>query len=264
MSDSHSYYLFYKPYNVLTQFTKEHPEHITLAEFLKVEKDVYPVGRLDKDSEGLLVLTNDSYLNAALLKPSNGHKKTYAAQVEGEISEMAIRTLTQGVNIKLDTGYYRTNPCEVKRLFKEPQLPERNPPIRFRASIPTSWILITLTEGKNRQVRKMLAAVGFPVLRLVRLQIEDAKIGKLQPGESRKLSKEEMYKQLHIIEESGTKKQSVSPKRNKIDNTDIQAFDKKPSDREGMSGKPGKSNAVRSDNKGGFSAWRQKGKTKRK
>jgi 23S rRNA pseudouridine2457 synthase len=192
------YYIFYKPYNVLNQFTKERPEHITLAEFLNVEKDVYPVGRLDKDSEGLLILTNDTSVNEQLLHPRKNHKRTYIVQLENDISSQAIQILTAGTNIKLDSGLYKTQPCHVKKLPKTPVLPERNPPVRFRQNIPTSWALITLTEGKNRQVRKMFASVGFPVLRLVRVQIENLKLGKLEPGKFMSISSEELFEQLNI------------------------------------------------------------------
>ncbi|MFZ1455812.1 MAG: pseudouridine synthase [Saprospiraceae bacterium] len=192
------YYVFYKPYNVLTQFTKERENHQTLSDFLNIEKDVYPVGRLDKDSEGLLVLTNDKSLNDQLLNPSKKHKKTYIVQVENEIDEKAIAILSKGVDIKLEKGMYRTLPCTVKKLPKPPVLPDRNPPVRFRASIPDSWALIEITEGKNRQVRKMFAFVGFPVLRLVRVQIESLKIGKLTPGKFISMTQQDIYPLLNI------------------------------------------------------------------
>lgn len=192
------YYVFYKPYNVLNQFTKEREEHQTLAKYLKIEKDVYPVGRLDKDSEGLLILTNDKSLNDQLLNPLKKHKKTYIVQVENEINQNAIDKLCKGVDIKLEKGMYRTLPCIVKKLAKPPVLPERNPPVRFRANIPDSWAMIEITEGKNRQVRKMFASVGFPVLRLVRVQIENLKIGKLLPGKFMLLSHQEMYSLLNL------------------------------------------------------------------
>jgi 23S rRNA pseudouridine2457 synthase len=196
--EKHSYYVFYKPYNVLNQFSKERAEHVTLADYLKVDKDIYPVGRLDKDSEGLLILTNDKALNGLLLKPSMGHKRTYMVQLDQDITDKAIAQVAKGVQIKLDSGIYHTDPCEVKKLHKAPVLPERHPPVRFRKEIPTSWALIKLSEGKNRQVRKMFASVGYPVLRLVRVQIEDLKIGKMQPGESMSLKGQELYKLLHI------------------------------------------------------------------
>jgi 23S rRNA pseudouridine2457 synthase len=192
------YYVFYKPYNVLNQFSKERPEHTTLADFLKVQNDVYPVGRLDKDSEGLLILTNDKALNARLLSPVKGHIRVYLVQVDGDITQQAVVKMSRGVDISLEKGMYHTRPCDVKKLPKEPVLPDRNPPVRFRKNIPTSWIRIELSEGKNRQVRKMCAAVGFPVLRLVRVQIEQLKIGKLEPGKSYELSREELFEKLNL------------------------------------------------------------------
>jgi len=192
------YYVFYKPYNVLNQFSKERPEHITLADFLKVQNDVYPIGRLDKDSEGLLVLTNDKSLNSRLLSPTKGHVRVYLVEVDGDISQEALSKINSGVDISIEKGPYRTKSCHVKKLPKEPSLPERNPPVRFRKNIPTSWIKIELTEGKNRQVRKMCAAVGFPVLRLVRVQIGQLKIGKLDPGKYYEIKREELFEKLDL------------------------------------------------------------------
>ena len=194
----HKYYIFYKPYDVLNQFTRERPEHVTLADYLKVEKDVYPIGRLDKDSEGLLILSNDKQLNEKLLSPVYKHSRTYFVQVDDDITLKAVERVAEGVQIKLDSGPYFTKPCKAKKLAKAPILPERVPPIRFRKEIPTSWVRIELGEGKNRQIRKMFAAVGFPVLRLVRVQIEDLKIGDINPGQYRQLSREEIYGLLHL------------------------------------------------------------------
>lgn len=206
------YYVFYKPFNVLNQFTKERPEHVTLSDFLKVDSDVYPVGRLDKDSEGLLILTNDKKMNAALLHPSRGHNKTYLVQVDNEITTEAVNEMAKGVEIKLETSTYKTKPCTVKKLPKAPVLPERNPPIRVRQNIPTSWLLITISEGKNRQIRKMCAKVGFPVLRLVRVQIENLKIGTMKPGESKKFTQEELLKLINIDQaEYNAKPKRVGP-----------------------------------------------------
>jgi 23S rRNA pseudouridine2457 synthase len=204
----HKYYIFYKPFNVLNQFSKERPDHVTLADFLNVPKDVYPLGRLDKDSEGLLILTNDKALNSLLLSPNQKHERTYFVQLDQDITDKAIQQVAHGVQIKLDTTIYHTSSCTVKKLQKAPALPERNPPIRVRKEIPTSWALITLTEGKNRQVRRMFSAVGFPVLRLVRVQIEDVKIGKLNPGEHLELKGVELYKMLNIDPEA-----AVQPKK---------------------------------------------------
>ena len=164
-------YKIYKPYGVLSQFTKEHKDHQTLADLHDFPKDVYPIGRLDKDSEGLLLLSNDKTLTDRILNPKNKLAKTYWVQVEGQISSGAVSELKSGVSIKIKTGkYHETLPCLVKEI-DQPSLPERIPPVRFRQSIPTSWASITITEGKNRQVRKMFAKVGFPVLRLVRYSI---------------------------------------------------------------------------------------------
>jgi len=156
------------------------------------------VGRLDKDSEGLLILTNDRKLNEALLHPSKQHRKTYIVQLDGDITDKAIAQAAKGVEIKLSTGAYKTKPCNVRKLHKPPVIPDRNPPIRFRQNIPTSWAIIEITEGKNRQVRKMFAKVGFPVLRLVRMQIEDLKLGKLEPGKYYAIEKKDILKLLNI------------------------------------------------------------------
>lgn len=165
------YFLFYKPFQVLTQFSAE-GEKKTLAHFFKnIPKDIYPVGRLDYDSEGLLLLTNDKKLTQYLLEPRHKHERTYYVQVEGLLDEIALQKLAQGVTINVDGKMYKTLPAKAFVLSSEPNLPERHPPIRFRKNIPTTWISLTLTEGKNRQVRKMTAAVGFPTLRLVRYSI---------------------------------------------------------------------------------------------
>lgn len=177
------YIAFYKPFRVLTQFSPEGDKE-TLADYLKdISKDIYPVGRLDYDSEGLILLTNDNNLKHQLTDPKFEHKKTYWAQVEGEITEEAIAQLRNGVAINHNGKEYLTKKAIVEKLKGEPNVPERNPPIRFRANIPTSWVAITISEGKNRQVRKMTAAVGFPTLRLIRYSIEQLTIEKLTPGD---------------------------------------------------------------------------------
>ncbi len=187
-------FLLYKPYGMLSQFTREAPGHITLADVdFHFPKDVYPVGRLDADSEGLLLLTNDKSLNKRLLNPTNKHPRTYWVQVEGIPDEIAIERLRNGVDIHVDGKQHRTLPAEVRPLSAPPELPARVPPIRVRKSIPDSWIEIILIEGKNRQVRRMCAAVGFPVLRLVRVQIGglgliDPTLNNMQPGEVRVLN----------------------------------------------------------------------------
>lgn len=155
---------------MLSQFSRE-GEHATLADLaFQFPKDVYPVGRLDADSEGLLLLTNDNYIKTKLLDPKNRHLRTYYVQVDGEIDENACAQLRHGVQININGKIYLTLPA-LTALMDVPDLPERNPPVRFRKNIPTSWLSISLHEGKNRQVRRMTAAVGFPTLRLVRWAI---------------------------------------------------------------------------------------------
>lgn len=185
---------FYKPYDVLSQFTQEHPSHRTLAEF-GFPRDVYAIGRLDRDSEGLLLLSDEAQWNDRLLNPRHSHPRTYHAQVEGEVTDAALRSLRRG---GIDLKDFRTLPCQAARLEAEPAHPPRNPPIRFRKSVPTSWIELTLTEGKNRQVRRMTAAVGFPTLRLVRVSIGGLTLGQLglAPGEWRELGAEQQKRVL--------------------------------------------------------------------
>lgn len=167
---------------VLSQFSAEGDKK-TLADYLtEIPKDVYPVGRLDYDSEGLLILTNDRTLTHQLLEPKFAHKRTYYVQVDGDVTDEAIGLLSMGVIINIDGKDYKTKPATAIKI-DEPVLPERNPPIRFRKNIPTSWIALTLTEGKNRQVRKMTAKVGFPTLRLVRFSIGDLSIAQMQAGD---------------------------------------------------------------------------------
>jgi 23S rRNA pseudouridine2457 synthase len=176
------YYIFYKPFMVLSQFSAEGDKK-TLTDFLGgISKDIYPVGRLDYDSEGLLVLTNDKQLTYQLLEPKFAHHRTYYVQVDGDITDEAIQQLCKGVMINIDGRDYKTKPARAEKI-NEPDLPERNPPIRFRKNIPTSWIALTLTEGKNRQVRKMTAKVGYPTLRLVRFSIGAVTIENMQPGD---------------------------------------------------------------------------------
>ena len=179
---------FYKPFDVLSQFTQEHPSHRTLAEF-GFPQDVYAVGRLDRDSEGLLLLSDEACWNDRLLNPRHAHPRCYHAQVDGEISDQALSQLRRGVDLK----EFRSLPCQATRLPADPAHPPRDPPIRVRKNIPTSWIELELTEGKNRQVRRMTAAVGFPTLRLVRVRIGslDLEDLKLAPGEWRELTEAE-------------------------------------------------------------------------
>ncbi|WP_143309382.1 pseudouridine synthase [Chitinophaga vietnamensis] len=191
------YYVIYKPYEVLTRFTPEGGKSC-LADYFKVPPDVYPVGRLDYDSEGLLVLTNDKALNHRVLSPRYAHEREYWVQVDGAVTAAAVAQLQEGVQITVDGKPYHTRRCSASIFEEEPPLPPRNPPIRFRKSIPAPWIKMILREGKNRQVRKMTAAVGFPTLRLVRYRMENLTIAGMQPGEMKALSKEEIFRDLRI------------------------------------------------------------------
>lgn len=172
---------------MLSQFSADGDKK-TLANFFDVDSDVYPIGRLDYDSEGLLLLTNDKQLNHRLLHPSFQHKRTYYVQVDGAITKQAIQQLQQGVSITIDAKEYTTKPATA-RVLNNPVVCQRTPPIRYRKEIPTSWIALTITEGKNRQVRKMTAAVGFPTLRLIRYSIENISINQMQPGDMIQLHK---------------------------------------------------------------------------
>jgi len=191
------YFIIHKPYGMLSQFSRE-GERQTLGDLsFDFPKDVYPLGRLDADSEGLLLLTNDKKVNHRLLNPAFGHKRTYLIQVEGEITEAGCKKIEEGVLIAVDGSKYKTEKCNVKMLpgFS---MPERNPPIRTRKSIHVSWIEMTLTEGKNRQVRKMTAAAGHPTLRLIRIAIEKIKLGDLEPGEVKELKAYDVLKSLKL------------------------------------------------------------------
>lgn len=192
----YKYLLFYKPYDVLSQFSDNSTGETkvsTLKDYIPVAS-VYPVGRLDRDSEGLMLLTNHGLLQHRLSHPSFQHRRTYWAQVERIPDETALQHLRQGVEIQ----DYRTRPAQVQLLSEEPSLPLREPPIRYRKNVPTCWMELTLTEGRNRQVRKMTAAVGFPTLRLVRVAIAHLRLEGLQPGQWRDLTPAEV-KELHKL-----------------------------------------------------------------
>lgn len=187
---------FWKPCGVLTQFS-DADGRPTLKDYIDAASDVYPVGRLDKDSEGLLLLTDDPRLTKHLLEPKFGHPRTYLVQVEHIPDEKSLEKLRTGVPIK--TG--RTKPAEVRLLESEPDLPPRDPPIRYRENVPTAWLEITLTEGKNRQVRRMTAAVQHPTLRLVRAAIGPINLDGLSPGEAQNLTRAEqsaLYEMLKL------------------------------------------------------------------
>lgn len=188
---SYKYYVFNKPFGVLSQFTKEIPTHVTLADFMDIPSHIYPVGRLDKDSEGLLLLTDDNQLKHKLLEPDNRNNKSYLVQVDNEITPEAIEQLETGVSIKHKGKTYKTLPSIVKSI-DAPDITPRVPPIRYRKDIPTSWVEMTIYEGKNRQIRKMCAAVGFPVLRLIRHKIKGLTFSDVATGTYRALTSEEI------------------------------------------------------------------------
>ena len=170
----HSSYLIYKPFGMLSQFSRETPTQQTLADLSQdFAKNVYPVGRLDADSEGLLLLSSDTSLTDKLLNPKHAHSRTYWVQVEQIPTPEALVQLQTGLEISINGKLHKTLPCKARLLDTTVTdfLPERHPPIRYRANIPTAWLEIQLTEGKNRQVRRMTAAIGFPTLRLVRVAI---------------------------------------------------------------------------------------------
>ena len=177
------YILFNKPYAVLSQFMPEGGKQ-SLQDF-DFPKNVYPVGRLDYDSEGLLLLTDDNQIKHKLTDPKFKLPKTYLVQIERIPSEESLQKLRKGVVIE----GRETRPAEVRLLEKDPDLPLRSVPIRIRKNVPTAWIELTIREGRNRQVRKMTAAVGHPTLRLVRLKIGDVSLDELQPGHWKSIEK---------------------------------------------------------------------------
>lgn len=168
--------LFNKPYGVICQFSP-HEKHPSLAEYINI-KDVYAAGRLDHDSEGLLLLTDDGKLQHKIADPKNKMPKTYWVQVDNQITDEAIQQLRKGVRLKDGLS----KPAQAKIISEPENLWPREPPVRFRKEIPTSWIELTIREGRNRQVRRMTAAVGFPTLRLIRYQIGEWNLDGIAPG----------------------------------------------------------------------------------
>lgn len=198
MPTSKRYYLFHKPFKVLSQFSNEAGNR-GIGSVLKLPKDVYPVGRLDLDSEGLLLLTNDRKLTDQLLNPKHAHARTYWVEVEGEPNAESLKQLTSGgVEINLGKGRkHKTLPCNV-RLLPEVHVEERSPPVNKVKHPVRTWLAITLREGKNRQVRKMTAKIGHPTLRLLRVSIENIHLDNLKPGELKQISKNVLYKKLNL------------------------------------------------------------------
>jgi 23S rRNA pseudouridine2457 synthase len=181
------YILFNKPDGVLTQF-RPVPGKMTISDFGPFPRDVHPVGRLDEESEGLLLLTNDGEIHHRLIEPRYAHRRTYLVQVERVPDEDALRTLRSGVLLGGET----TLAAEVRLLHSDPGLWPKRTPIRFRKTVPTAWLEFTIKEGKNRQIRRMTAAVGHPALRVVRMSVGPLLLDDLRPGESRELTKAEV------------------------------------------------------------------------
>ena len=177
---------FWKPYGVMTQFTDSEGRP-TLADYIPIP-NIYAAGRLDMDSEGLLILTDSGQLNNRLTDPAFEHPRTYLAQVERIPGDDALAQLRKGVDIKGGM----TRPAEVELLENEPDLPERPVPIRYRKNVPTAWLKLTITEGRNRQVRRMTAAVGHPTLRLVRWAVGPITLDRLEPGQWKRLNIDEI------------------------------------------------------------------------
>jgi 23S rRNA pseudouridine2457 synthase len=177
---------FHKPFGVISQFTSDGSNRPTLAGF-GFPSAVYPIGRLDADSEGLLLLSDEARWNTRILDPEHGHEREYWVQVEGLPGTKELRRLEAGVLIQ----GRKTLPCRVSRLDPAPPIRPRDPPIRFRKTVPDSWLSIVLTEGKNRQVRRMTAAVGYPTLRLIRVRIASLVMRDLNPGEWRTVEEPE-------------------------------------------------------------------------
>ncbi len=199
---------FCKPCGVLCQFSPErtgNKETPTLADFISIP-DIYPAGRLDKDSEGLLLLTNSGALQHRISHPKKKMAKTYLVQIEGEPTATAIQQLCNGVQLK--DGL--TRPAKAKGIA-DPELWPRTPPVRYRASIPTSWLQITLREGRNRQIRRMTAAVGYPTLRLIRYAIGPWELNGLEPGQWRELTIPNDY----LYETTKTKKTALASPRHR-------------------------------------------------
>lgn len=196
MKQKHQYFIIHKPYKVLSQFSDENGNS-GLGSIYKLPKNVYPVGRLDLDSEGLLILTNDKSLNNKLLNPKNAHKRTYWVEVEGIPTEEAMKSFSSGLVININGKPHQTLESEVSMISPD-NMEEREPPVNYKKHPERSWLEIKLIEGKNRQVRRMTAAIGHPTLRLIRVAIEDLFLLPLQSGGITQVSKQAIYQKLKI------------------------------------------------------------------
>ncbi len=190
------YFAIYKPYLVLSQFSSESGKKC-LKDCFDVPEDVYSVGRLDYDSEGLLLLTNDNMLKNKILDPFYEITKIYYVQVEGIVKEESLAAFESGIEINVKGSIYKSKYAQAS-IISEPELPERVPPIRYRKEIPTSWLKVSITEGKNRQVRKMTAKIGHPALRLVRFGIERLNVTRLNNSNIKEFSRKDVYTLLNL------------------------------------------------------------------
>lgn len=198
MASKRLYYIIHKPFKVLSQFSNE-GSNIGLGEIFKgIPKDVYPVGRLDLDSEGLLILTNDKSLNAKLLDPKQNHIRTYWVEVEGIPNKKALKELRDGVMINVNGKQHLTRLAKADIIYGA-SVDERNPPVNYKKHPERSWLSISLTEGKNRQVRRMTAKIGHPTLRLIRVGIEGLMLEPLKPGDITQISQKVIYKKLKLL-----------------------------------------------------------------
>lgn len=198
MAKTSKYFIIYKPFKVLSQFSNENGNP-GLGSLYELPKDVYPVGRLDLDSEGLLILTNDKSLNNKLLNPKYKHWRTYLTEVEGIPDAKTLARLSDGIDINLKGNVHHTQKAKARLCDPDPSVQDRVPPVNYKKHPLRSWLEISLTEGKNRQVRKMTAAVGHPTLRLLRVRIEALELFPLKSGEIRQLSKNVIYEKLNLL-----------------------------------------------------------------
>lgn len=219
--DIFKYYIINKPYKVLSQFTNEEGK-TCLKDIFTVPKDVYSIGRLDFDSEGLLILTNDNYLKTQLANPKHNAQKIYYVQVENTPTKEDLKKLENGIIINVNGKEYKTQKCKINFLSesKYSKIEERNPPIRFRKSIPTTWLEVHLNEGKNRQIRKMTATIGCPTLRIIRFAIGDINLNLIEEESNiKELNRNEIYQIIGINNKNKEVKTALSINQKQKENS---------------------------------------------
>lgn len=219
--DIFKYYIINKPFKVLSQFTSEEGK-TCLKDIFTVPKDVYSIGRLDFDSEGLLILTNDNYLKTQLANPKYNAQKIYYVQVENVPTKEDLKKLENGIILNINGKEYKTQKCKINLLSesKYSKIEERNPPIRFRKSIPTTWLEIHLNEGKNRQIRKMTATIGCPTLRIVRFAIGEINLKMIEEESNiKEFNRSEIYQIIGINKNNKDAKDAYSVNKKQKENT---------------------------------------------